>query len=109
MKTISPLSLGTFGVQVKRFGKFKSVGQGLTFKQAMSRGTDVTSKTLARTFRITGGTGKAVTPFGFYQKKNKPLTFIEKSKYALSLPKEKYGIQSYKRRRNEKSNSLFNY
>ena len=67
----------TFGVSVRRFGKFKSVGLGTT---GLARGEQLTRDTLAATFKVTGKNLKGITtPKGFYKKQTgEGLLFIEK-------------------------------
>jgi len=90
---------GTFGVQVRRGGIFKSVGSGLTLKQAQELGQQRVSQTLGATYKITGlGQQRLRTPVGFRTKATKEGTlFIERNKYRLSKKGEKREIQIAKR------------
>jgi hypothetical protein len=84
-----------FPVLVRRFGKFKVVGFGRTPGQAVKIGTDVVSKTLARTFRVPGFKGTRLP--GFRTKKEKEgFVFIEPSKRALGTPTEIKEITSFR-------------
>jgi len=92
---------GTFGVQVRRGGIFRSVGAGLTAKEAKQLGQQVVSGTLAATFKVTGtGKQKLRTPVGFRTKSTKEGTlFIEKRSKRLSKRGEKIEIQQAKKRK----------
>ena len=89
-----PLKLGTFGVEVRRGGKFRSVGQFGSIKEAFGAGRERVSSTLGATFKLTGtGAFPKSTP-GFYTKKTKGGTlFIEKRKFRLSRTGEKKEIR----------------
>ncbi len=87
-----------FGVQVRRRGRFTTIAEGLTLRQAVARGRRRVSTTLARTFRIvpggrllpTAGIADLVGP-GFRRPRKKgerALTFIERRERALSTPGE---------------------
>jgi hypothetical protein len=102
-----------YNVQVKRFGTFRTVGFNLPRGLALSKGSDITRRTLGATFRITPS--KQYTPrkdisfnppsdifrnFMIRGKKRIPLqdTFIQLRSKRLSSPLEVGEIQSSKRR-----------
>ncbi len=102
-----------FRVLIRRRGKERVVGTDLPKGAAISIGKDITQKTLARTFRLEA-TGKRALSKGLKQasipssvfrrpkgktKLTKPLTFIERSKFALSTPSEISEITRARRRR----------
>lgn len=88
-------SSGLFGVSIRRFGKFKSIGSNLSLQQAVNLGVTKTTTTLGATFKITGrGKKRLRTPFGYYQKGE---LFIEKPKYRLSTTGEIGEIQMFKK------------
>jgi len=87
----------TFGVQVRRKGKFKTIGAGLTLGKAISVGQERVGTTLAATFRlipqIKGRVDTGIrVPKGFKQKPG--LTFIETPSLRLSTGKEVREIQT---------------
>jgi len=97
---------GIFSVQVRRRGKFKTIGKGLGYRQAFQLGKERVGKTLGATFRIRGGpTPKGVgTLLGptLRVKKGKPRTFVEKERFRLSSPfeiSEITGARKKKKRR----------
>ena len=83
---------GTFRTEVKRGGKFKQIGSGLSFGSAFQIGSARVSKTLAATFRIRGPSAKVpagfILPKTIRRKKKKRLTFVEKKGARLSSPGE---------------------
>jgi len=84
-----------FGVAVRRRGKFRTIGTGLSLQQAISFGFGRVSSTLAATFKIipTGKISQSIrTPEGFKQKKG--LTFIEAPKLRLGTGTEIKEIQT---------------
>ena len=85
-----------FGVQVRRGGKFRSIGSGLSLRQAFEIGTQRVRTTLGATFKITSPSGKGVkgipTPKGFRKKKGG--LFIEKKELRLSTTPEVKEIQT---------------
>ena len=86
-----------FLVEVRRGGIFKPVGFAETKGGALKIGEDIVSKTLARTFKITGTGIKKVT--GFRTKKEKGgLVFIEPSRRALGTRTEVQEIFGFKRK-----------
>jgi len=98
---------GGFNVFVRRFGKFKLVGSGLTFRQASTLGQMRVKQSLGRTFRITGSgkreslgleRGTFRTPKST-SKLNKPFTFIQIAPRSLSSTGERREIKAYARRR----------
>jgi len=98
-------SKGTFGVSIRRYGKFKTIGTGLSLGKAISLGTGRVGGTLGATFKIFPTkqgkvTGGIRIPKGFYTKTSKKgLLFIEQPKYRLSTTGEIGEIQIAKRRR----------
>lgn len=84
------ITLFSYGVSIKRFGKFRSIATGLTEKQAFQIGASKVGGTLGATFKVTGGKTNLPTPTGFYRKGS---SFIEKTKYRLSTRGEKKEIQ----------------
>lgn len=98
-KGFSSKGLGSFGVSLRRYGKFKPVGQATTLQGALSLGTYKARNTLGATFKVTGGAvSKFNTPTGFYPKfsKKEGLVFIQKRKSRLSSRGEKLEIKSAK-------------
>ena len=85
-----------FGVQVRRGGKFRSIGSGLSLRQAFEIGTQRVRTTLGATFKITSPSGKGIkgipTPKGFRKKKGG--LFIEKKELRLSTTPEVKEIQT---------------
>jgi len=61
--------VGRFGVQVRRFGKFKTIGYAPTLKEAFSIGKQRVTQTLGATFRIPGASAREIK--GFRTKKEK--------------------------------------
>lgn len=95
----------TFSVYIRRFGKFKPIGTGLSLSKAFSLGTGKTRRTLAATFLVKNqaGTYRGKTPKGFYAKPSKFGTlYIQQRKFRLSAPSEKFEIQSFKKRKRRK-------
>jgi len=106
----------TFGVFVRRKGKFAPIGTELTLSQAMRLGEERVSTTLARTFKVRP-TGKkrdifAIDEIGepdpsvfreFKVRRGEriptPRQFIERSRYALSSPSEVAEIQRARKRK----------
>jgi hypothetical protein len=89
-KAITPRR-ATFGVSIRRRGKFRPIGAGLRLPRAISIGRERVGKTLAVTFKITPEkkgiqTGGFRTPRGFKRKKG--LIFIEQPKLRLSTKGE---------------------
>jgi len=100
-------SLQTYGVQVRRFGKFKPIGKGLTFAKAVEIGRVRTGRTLAATFKLTPEFGKTArglrTPKGFRRKVTPTgVEFIELRKFRLSTRPETKEIQFFKRSKPKK-------
>jgi len=88
-----------FGVSVRRRGKFKSIGKGLSLKKALSVGKGRVEKTLAATFRIEGNGKGLTTPTGFRTKGTKGgILFIEKRGRRLSTGGETREILQSKKR-----------
>lgn len=83
-------------VQVRRRGKFKTIGYGKTVEEAFNIGREVASATLGVTFRIKGA-GKLPTPEGFKRAKKGSNTFVELPEFRLSRPTEIEEIQSFRR------------
>lgn len=96
------LPKGSYGVEVRRGGKFYNIGTTKTLSAAIGLGKTRVSKTLAATYRIKGAKGLPLpTQKGFYSKTSKKngLVFVEKRKFRLSKLGEKLEIQSAKRRK----------
>ncbi|HUW43449.1 MAG TPA: hypothetical protein VMV95_00595, partial [Bacillota bacterium] len=101
-KPKSIFSTGKYNVLMRRFGKFKIIGSGLTQKQAEVLGIEATGKTLGATYKIEGKPGVMLSGLRVpkrYYKKITPqgILFIQKPKYRLSRATEKKEIQYYKR------------
>lgn len=94
----SPRPRGLYDVFVRRFGKFKPIGKGLSLKQAGVLGREVVGGTLGATYKITGKIPKGLkVPKGFYKKITPTgVEIIEKPKYRLSRATEKEEIQMFK-------------
>ncbi len=90
-------SEATFGVEVRRQGKFIPVASGLSFEKAFSFGRQRVSSTLAATFKLVQQrAGRFKTPsFSLegFRKGKTPLTFIEKRGRRLSTGTEIEEIQ----------------
>jgi len=106
-KKIPEQQTGSFLVQVRRFGVFRTIARPGTLSQAFQSGKQRVKTTLARTFRlIPNDKGKGITDKGFsnlgiqFRKPKKgsvlddPFTFIEKSKFALSEKGEQSEIRN---------------
>jgi len=96
---------GRFNVQVRRFGEFRDVGSFQSLGAALGRGKDVTSRTLAATFKVTGATKLPKSIKGFKTKKTKTGTeFIELPKLRLSKRGETEEIKTFgkKKKRSKK-------
>lgn len=87
---------GLFAVEVRRRGKFRTIAKVTDFTRAVSIGREVTSRTLAASFRIKG-VGKSVIPFGFRPSKREPGVIVELPKFRLSKRSEKKEIQMFRR------------
>jgi hypothetical protein len=89
---------GLFGVEVRRFGKFRNIGFG-DLGKVQSIGQSKVSRTLGATYRITGkGIPGIKIPKGFYGKKTKSgLEIIEMPKFRLSTTGEKLEIAGFGR------------
>lgn len=97
-------ALPQFSVELRRFGKFKPIGTGLTKKQALTVGRKRVAETLGATFRLKQTKGKIVPlpskVAGFRTKFTPTGTlFIEPRKRRLSKRKEVKEIQRAKRRK----------
>ncbi|MHA1880882.1 MAG: hypothetical protein ACTSYG_10850 [Candidatus Heimdallarchaeota archaeon] len=94
----SPRPRGLYDVFVRRFGKFKPIGKGLSLKQAGVLGREVVGGTLGATYKIIGKIPKGLkVPKGFYKKITPTgVEIIEKPKYRLSRATEKEEIQMFK-------------
>ena len=88
-----------FTVAERRYGKFKTIGTGLSLQKAVSVGRGRVARGLGATFKITGGKGiqNIRIPTGFYQKA--PGIFIEKRKHRISRRGEKIGLQRARRKK----------
>jgi hypothetical protein len=84
-----------YSVQVRRFGKFKTIGVG-DLGKVFDVGRKRVTNTLGATFKVTGNGKLPTTPQGFYRKGN---LFIEKRKFRLSTSGEVKEIQTYKKKR----------
>ena len=99
----APRATGNFGVQVRRGGEFFFIGNFKTQQRAFERGLDVTTKTLAATFKLTGPGIAPGAPAGFRTKKTGLETlFIEKRGRRLSKKSETREIQLAKTRKSKK-------
>lgn len=88
-----------YPVLVRRKGKFKIVGFGRTPQEAFNIGREITSKTLAVTFKVPGVTIGKIK--GYKKKKNikEGVLFLELPKYRLSKMSEITEIQTSRKRR----------
>ncbi len=101
-----PKKGGLFGVQIRRGGRFFSIGQFRTQQQAIARGRRATEQSLAATFKVTGKGGLPKSIPGFTTKTRKGETlFIEKRSRRLQRRgtskevEEILGIKKKKRRK----------
>lgn len=82
-----PKITGLFGVQVRRRGRFKTIGRARSISQAISIGAGRVGRTLAATFRVVPIGKQKIsgvrTPTGFREGRT-PLTFIERRGKRLS-------------------------
>lgn len=86
-----------FAVLVRRFGKFKVKGFGLSFQQAGELGKSIAKNSLAASYEIYPNV-KMKAPKGFYEKQTREgLIFIQKRSGRLSTTGEKSEIQFFKR------------
>ena len=91
------------GVQVRRRGQFFNVGNFSSPIKAFKRGKDVTTKTLAATFKLTGKGKIPSTPKGFRRKVTKEGTlFIEKRSQRLKQKSEVGEINLFGRKRRKR-------
>ena len=91
---------GSFGVQIRRQGKFFNVGNFKTQSLAFQRGQKLTSSTLAATFKLTGLTKAPKAPKGFYTKRTgNSILFIEKRGKRLSKKTETKEITAAKKKK----------
>lgn len=96
----APRSSGSFGVQIRRSGQFFSLGNYKTQSQAFQKGLEVTSGTLAATFKLIGPGKTPGAPTGFRRKKtDEGFLFIEKRGKRLSKKSETLEIQLAKSRK----------
>lgn len=77
-----------FTVEVRRLGRFREVGRGLSREKAIQLGKGIATGTAARTFRLKSG--GVVVPInerlnGFY---SKGLNYIEEAKFGIDSPGE---------------------
>jgi len=93
------LSTPKYSVQIRRFGKFRTIGTTSDLKKAISIGSERVASTLGATFKLTGkGLPKSIT--GFRSKKEKGgIVFIEPRRKRLSRTGEKVEIAGYKKRK----------
>jgi len=81
--TPKPRASKQFGVQLRRFGEWRTVGTGLTKSQAITRGIRAAGSTLGASIRFTGPTKITKLP-GFRQSKKDPTVLVEPRKRRLS-------------------------
>jgi len=102
-KKIKQPKSSTFSTQVKRGGKFRTIGSGLGIRQAFSLGQQRVDQTLGATFRIRGGPTPKFTGFDLgktlRRKRGKARTFVEKKEFRLSDIGEIGEIKRAKRRK----------
>lgn len=106
-KTPERRDRGSVLVEVKRAGKFRTIGRRATLQQGFNLGALRTGQTLARTFRLKGERGSLTGGIGqipkeFRRKKKKRLTFVEKAQFALSTPGEILEIQTARKKKRKK-------
>lgn len=97
---------GGISVEIRREGKFKVIGSNLSAAQASQLARYAADTTLGRTVRLTGSKNE-LKKLKIDQKLfrlpksssrlNKPYTFVERSKFALSKRQEIASIQSARR------------
>ena len=91
---------GSFGVSIRRGGKFFNVGSFKTQKLAFARGKSLTSSTLAATFKLSGIGKLPKAPKGFYTKRGgDSILFIEKRGKRLSKKSETKEITAAKKKK----------
>lgn len=92
-----------FKVLIRRRGKFRPIGTGLTLKEAYGLGRETTAKTLVASFKIEGiGKAPTIIPKGFRASKKERGVVIEKKKFRLSKAPEIKEIQIAKRRKKKR-------
>lgn len=105
---VSAKPAGDINVLLRRFGKFRTIGKGLTASQAKALARRAADLTLGRTVKFEGSPkslrklGKIDNRFYRLPKQGKlaqPFVFVERSRFALSTPEEIISIQSSRRRR----------
>ena len=84
-----------FGVEVRRRGKFQTVGKGLPFEEAVKKGAGIVSATAAASFRIEAEDAPSKqSPFDFINRnqfrrsKREAGVIVEKSRFRISTPGE---------------------
>lgn len=84
---------GKFNLQVKVKGKWVSKGTYSDINKALGVGKTITSKTIQRSFRITGGKTGLPTGYRFSKAKGQKDVYVELSKTSLSQQGEQASIQ----------------
>jgi hypothetical protein len=93
---------GKYNVLVKRFGQWKPLAVGVSLQNAFNIGGKVTQQSLARSFKVTGGSlAGGFIPRGYKTKNTKKqgTYFVEPSKQALNLFSETKELQFWKRKK----------
>lgn len=83
-------------VELRRFGKFRTVGLTSDVTKAVTLGRNLASNTLGATFRVRGIGSEIQTPKGFYRSPKGINTFIEKNQFRLSRTGEKKEINYFR-------------
>jgi len=91
-----------FQAEIRRRGKWLAIGKPTAeYGKALKRGAKEVEQTLAASFRIRKGE-KLISPkiaYGFRLAKREPFVAIEKRRFRLKQPKEKFEIQRAKRKK----------
>ena len=98
-----------YNVFTRRFGLWKPIATGVTYKQAFNIGKFKTRTTLGASFKVTGkGVKQPKSIFGYRKKlsKKEGIVFIEEPKFRLSTPTEKSEIFSFRKLRTMKGGIL---
>jgi hypothetical protein len=88
-----------YGIELRRFGKFRNVGFAKDLDEANKLGALQAKKTLGATYRIRGNGGFIDTvsaPIGFYRKGS---NYIEKARYRLNTGSEVSEISFFNKRK----------
>jgi len=101
-KAKTPKKKSSTIIQIKRGGRFTTVGRTTTLGQGISLGATRTGRDIAATFRVIPEgriSGRGFTPKGFKKKRRQPFTFVERKEFRLDTPSEISTIQKARRKK----------